>query len=431
MRRLSPIQRPVTIDFEGQQLQAEAGEPLACTLVAEGEVLFSRSVKYHRPRGPFCLSGGCSNCLMRVDGVPNVATCQTPAKAGMRLERQNSFPDAKVDVFAANNLVFRKWFNHHEFLAGVPLVEQVMLRIARKLAGLGTLPDSAPKDVPDAVTETVPTVIVGGGASGLSAARRLTERQVPYVLFERDALLGGRLGSAAEEGLAPIFEVPEAQRRTAATVVGLYADDGRPFLASTWRGQLFVTFFERVLLAQGGQPTLLPFEDNDLPGVFAARAVARMIRRHGVVPGHRIACVGEAEEARALAKLVTSVGAEAVAVGAEPVAAHGMQRVNAVTVKTNKGEERVGCDAIALAASVSPSFELARAGGAKVSWNPRAKVFTVEADAHGRTANPSVYVAGQLRGPMSAAAATESGVLAAEAMAADVAAAAATRGGAR
>ena len=119
MRRLSPLNTPVTIDFEGEQLEAEAGEPLACTVMQSGVMLFSRSVKYHRPRGPFCMTGGCSNCLMRVDGQPNIATCMTPARAGMRLERQNSFPDATVDVFAANDLVFRKWFNHHEFMASV------------------------------------------------------------------------------------------------------------------------------------------------------------------------------------------------------------------------------------------------------------------------------------------------------------------------
>lgn len=413
MRRLSPLQKPVTIDFEGQQLEAELGEPAASTLIAEGELLFSRSVKYHRPRGPFCMTGGCSNCLMRVDGVPNVQTCMTPVTAGMRLERQNSFPDASIDLFAANDLVFRKWFNHHEFMAGIPIVEQVMLRIARKLAGLGTLPDRAPEALPPAKVENVDLVIVGGGASGLAAARKLTERGTPYLLLEREHVLGGRLITSAEQGLAAVFEPIATSVRAGCTVLGLYADDGRQFLATTWRGQLHLLYFSRLLLAIGGQATLLPFENNDLPGVFAGRALARLIRRDRVLPGQRVACVGELEEARALARLVTSVGGTALAVGAEPTRAHGLQHVTGVSLKTG---ERVDCDVIALCAQVSPSFEMARAGGAKVVWDPRSKVFVVEADATGRTANPNLFVSGELRGPMSPAAAAETGLLAAEAL---------------
>ncbi|MBL8909637.1 MAG: (2Fe-2S)-binding protein, partial [Archangium sp.] len=139
MPRINPLESPVTIELEGEQFQARAGEPIASALIAKGETIFSRSPKYHRPRGPFCMTGSCAHCLMRVDGVPNVPTCRVPVKAGMRIERQNAMPDARLDVFRANDFVFRDWFNHHEFLAGIPIVENVLQKIARQLAGLGVL----------------------------------------------------------------------------------------------------------------------------------------------------------------------------------------------------------------------------------------------------------------------------------------------------
>ena len=40
--------------------------------------MFSRSFKYHRPRGLLCCSGHCANCMMTVDGVPNVRVCVEP-----------------------------------------------------------------------------------------------------------------------------------------------------------------------------------------------------------------------------------------------------------------------------------------------------------------------------------------------------------------
>src|SRR4051812_20648557 len=126
MPRVDSEGTDISIELDGQTLPAKANEPVACSLIAAGETLFARSVKYHRPRGPYCFAAACSTCLMRVDGVPNVFTCRAPAHEGMQLERQNAFPSAKLDIFAATDLVFFKGLNHHELLTGVPLARDVM-----------------------------------------------------------------------------------------------------------------------------------------------------------------------------------------------------------------------------------------------------------------------------------------------------------------
>jgi sarcosine oxidase subunit alpha len=238
---------------------------------------------------------------------------------------------------------------------------------------------------------------------------------VPFVLFEREGVCGGRLINGSEPG-APPPTLPEGGWvRMNASVVGLFADDGRPFLAALQRDRLHLVFYRHLLLANGGQPTLLAFPNNDLPGVFAARAVSRLIRRHGVVPGERIAVVGDPAEARELAELVTKAGSTAVAVGMEPVRAHGVRAVQAITASVAGKTEKFDCDAIALCTPPSPAFELARAAGARVAWDPRAKLFVVDADVTGQCA-PNTWAAGELRGPMSAAAAAEQGLVAAEAI---------------
>lgn len=413
--RVSPVDQPLNFEVDGETVTAQAGDTVASAFIGADRTTLSRSVKYHRPRGPFCLSGGCAQCLVRIDGVPNQYACQTAVKAGLRVERQNGFPDASVDVLQASDLVFQKWFNHHEFLAGVPLVEKVLLQVARKLSGLGVLPDHGSTPPEPAVSESVEIAIVGGGAAGLSAARALSFHQAPFVLFEREPVCGGRLLTGTDLQ-APAPELPTGGwTRTGASIVGLFADDDRPFLAAVQRNRLHLVFYRQLLLANGGQPTLLTFANNDLPGVYASRAVSRLIRKHGVVPGRRIAVVGEPTEARSLAALISSVGAEPVAVGAEPLRAHGLRAVQAITVARDGKTEKVDCDAIALCAPLTPAFELARAAGARVSWDPRAKVFAVQADEGGECA-PNTWVAGEVRGPMSAATAAEQGRLAAEAI---------------
>lgn len=411
MPRIKPISARATITLDGHPLEAQEGEPVACALMANDELIFSRSPKYHRPRGPFCLSGGCSSCLMRVDGIPNIATCRVPVKSGMRLERQNAVPSARVDLLRATDFVFRDWFNHHEFLAGWPIAEQVLQKVARQLSGLGVLPDRAAPAREPAVLEEHELVLVGAGAAGLAAAKHLSAREVRYLLLERDQEVGGRLTSGAEVNQPRPWDAPA---RLGAEVVGLFADDGKPFLAVVQHERLHLILYRRLLLTLGGHALLPTFPNNDLPGVMAGRAVSRMIRRHGVLPGKRVACVGEPAEARALAELVTSAGGEALAIGAQVVRAHGLRAVNAVTVSPGG---KMACDLIATCGPISPAFELARAAGAIVSWNASARTFVVEADPSGQTANASLFVAGEMRGPMSAAAAAEQGLTAAEALA--------------
>lgn len=418
--RLSPLATPISIELDGRSIPAKEGEPVAVSLLAAGETLFSRSSKYHRPRGAYCFTGGCAQCLMRVDGRPNVQTCHEPARPGMVLERQNAFPSAEVDVFAATDVIFRDWFNHHEFMAGVPIAEPVLLQITRMLSGLGKLPDKlAPLRHP-AVVERCAVAIVGGGAAGLAAARFLAEHAVPFTLFEREEEVGGRLTASAEEGVPLVYEPPAANVRTDATVVGVYADSGPRFLVVLQKDRVHLVFPERLLLAHGGQPSLPTFESNDLPGIYSGRAVARLVRRHGVLPGRVVAVVGEAAEAKALASLLHSHGAAAVAVGAEPVRAHGMHAVSSLAVRTGGQELRVDCDAVALCGPLTPAYELAREAGAKVEWNASTLGFEVHTDEAFCAVAPDVFTAGEARAPCSAATAAEQGLAAARAIAASL-----------
>lgn len=399
MSRVTPLAQPITIELDGHPVPAREGEPAAAALIAHGELLFARSPKYHRPRGPFCLSGACSQCLMRVDGVPNVPTCRVPARPGMKLERQNAMPDARLDLLRAADFVFQSWFNHHEFLTGIPIAESVLVKVARQLSGLGLLPDAPGAPRRPARLERQDTVVVGAGPAGLAVARRLDEAGQDFVLLERDEVLLG--GEADEAGPRP-WSPPSPQGRFGALVVGLFADRGRPFLAVVEGGALTLLEYERLVLAVGGHPVLPTFPNNDLPGVMAGRAVAALIRRHGILPGQRVACVGEPDEATALARLVSAAGGTAVATGRSILRAHGLARVEGATVLEGDQRVRYDCDVIATCGAVGPSFELARAAGAGVRWDATTQLFVVEADEDGRTVAPGLWVTGELLGPMSA-----------------------------
>ncbi|MEG1559257.1 MAG: (2Fe-2S)-binding protein [Clostridia bacterium] len=78
----------IKFTFNGVELIGFEGDSIAAALHANDVKILGRSLFLHRPRGFFCAIGNCSSCMMTVDGVPNVKTCVTELKDGMRVEIQ-------------------------------------------------------------------------------------------------------------------------------------------------------------------------------------------------------------------------------------------------------------------------------------------------------------------------------------------------------
>lgn len=78
----------VKFTFDGKEVEGYEGEPIAAALKAAGLMVHRYTKKEHKPRGIFCAIGRCTDCVMVVDGVPNVRTCITPLKAGMKVQTQ-------------------------------------------------------------------------------------------------------------------------------------------------------------------------------------------------------------------------------------------------------------------------------------------------------------------------------------------------------
>lgn len=80
--------REIEFTFNGQKMKGYEGETIAAALHAAGVKVLAKSPEKHRPRGFYCAIGNCASCQMTVDGEPNVRTCITPLREGMRVETQ-------------------------------------------------------------------------------------------------------------------------------------------------------------------------------------------------------------------------------------------------------------------------------------------------------------------------------------------------------
>ncbi len=79
----------VSFEYDGRILEGYEGEPIAVALRANGVMTHRYTSKRHEPRGVFCAIGRCTDCVMIVDGKPNVRTCVTGLKAGMKVQTQH------------------------------------------------------------------------------------------------------------------------------------------------------------------------------------------------------------------------------------------------------------------------------------------------------------------------------------------------------
>ena len=83
-----PERKEVSFTFDGKEFSGLEGEPIMVALRAAGVKVHRYTKKDHKPRGVFCAIGRCTDCVMIVDGKPNIRTCVTPLRGGMIVQTQ-------------------------------------------------------------------------------------------------------------------------------------------------------------------------------------------------------------------------------------------------------------------------------------------------------------------------------------------------------
>jgi len=368
---------PVRFDFDGEEVVAERGEPIAAALVASGRLAIARSPKFHRPRGPSCFRAACDGCLARVDGVPNVMTCLHPARDGAVVESQNTLGSRETDLLRVTDWFFPNGMNHHELFAGVPGVQQLMQTFARRVAGLGRIPERA-GEARAARRRSIDALVVGAGPSGMLAAMALADRGLRVEVLDDALEPGGSARAAFDAALDALVDefveytqkhaknpVKLRLRTTAAGVYGadvlVCGDEGAEVLSA-----------KTLVLATGAHDGVLAFEGNDVPGVMSARAGAWLLRR-GIVVGEKIV-VAIAESGgpfgEAFAREAKRKNVDVTVVRGEPNAAHGSSRVK----RASFGRKEIAASALLVDAPRAPAYELAEQAGAKLEHEARGYV---------------------------------------------------------
>ncbi len=430
-RRTRAIVHPVRLHIDGRDVEAEQGEPVAIALLAAGLLPWSRSIKYHRPRGPACLRGRCDGCLARIEGLPSRRTCLTPAGKDLRVASQPLLASARFDPLAAADVLFRQGLDHHRLGTQGPWIQRASVRLVRSLSGLGELPDAL--SPPPRITEHHCEVLVlGAGPAGLRAAEEATRAGARVLLADEAERPGGHL--LDWPGSAPRLDALAARLRAverlgllwmpAKRALGVYEEPGRgsplpvpghpdPLRdaieeASTSRptriallcgpGELLLVHFEALILATGQEMGAPPLTNGDLPGVYTARAGAIALR-HGLLLGERIALLGSGPWTDVLEAALHEAGAEPLRRPLEEVRRLHAAGGRLASVHFQDGT-RWPCDAALVEPPPSADVRLGAQAGASTRW-AEGGLF-VEADPlDGSTRQTGLWAVGSLCGPAS------------------------------
>ena len=262
-----PIAEREILDFtwQGQPVQARAGETIATALFANGIRIFGYHPKDGSPQGIFCANGQCAQCTVLADGLP-VKSCMALVTAGMAVE---------------------------------------------PVRGLPKLPESAPVSSFEPVeTLQVDCLIIGGGPAGLSAALELGQRGRQVLIVDDKHRLGGKLvlqthrffGSinacyAGTRGIdiatklaGDLEQYPSIQTWLNSTAVAVFSDKKVGVVRD---GHEYILIEPKVLLvATGAREKSLTFKGNTLPGVYGAGAFQTLVNRDLVKCAERLFIVG-------------------------------------------------------------------------------------------------------------------------------------------
>jgi sarcosine oxidase, subunit alpha len=428
--------REVFFTFDGKRVFALEGDTIGSALFASGRRTFSRSFKYHRPRGLFCCAGQCPNCLVQVDGAPGVRACTEPVREGMKVEHMNASPSLDFDIMRATDRFGGPFtppgFYYKTFIRPRrlwPLYEKVL----RHAAGLGKLRKSQREREWDTEYRRrhADVLVVGGGAAGLSVAIAAAELGADVVLCDEGAEPGGRL--LAEGGHAHARELADRARAAGVEVLAnapaLGAFDG---LVPVWQGStLHQVRARRVVYATGSIEQPLLFAGNDLPGVMLSGGAVRLASLYAVQPGTRAVVATVCDRGLEAALALRDAGVELAAVadmrgsgasaaaaalarrsigvmgGTRVVAAHGRKQVERVTLASDQhGEMEVACDLLVVSGGSAPAVSLPSQAGARTAYDHARGVFVL-ADLPG-----DVLAAGEVAGSGALEAAELSGTVA-------------------
>ncbi len=431
----------ISFKFDGKTLYGFKGDTLASALLANDIHLVGRSFKYHRPRGIMTCGSEEPNAIVQVGNDPSMTEPNTRATEielyeGLEATSQNCWPSVNFDIGAINNFfspLIPAAFYYKTFMWPASFWEKYEYFI-RKSAGLGKSPTKPDKDIYDHRYLYCDVLIIGGGISGIIAAKIAAQNKLNTVLLDDKNNLGGTTlfqnnecfkinSSYSNEWLKKEIEsLNSFKNLTIKTRTTLAAYHSYNYLLAREnltdhlslnekkdkiRQRLWKIRAKKVIIATGAMERPLIFNNNDRPGVILSSSIKKYIDYYGVKCGQKISLFTNNDTAYETAislnksgvvvnsvidirdKSNSSIVKESEKLGIKihwkhtVINTNGYKRINSIelmklsddgtAVVGNKSKEK--CDCLGISGGWTPRVHLFTQSGGKLKFRDKDNIF--------------------------------------------------------
>jgi sarcosine oxidase subunit alpha len=370
----------IQFTFDGKRYRARKGDTVAGALYRNGVRVLTRSIKFHRPRGLHCGSGDCPNCLVNVNGVPNVRSCITPVSEGMMVRSQNKIVSLRFDPVILMDHFFKRGFNYHHRFIRPAFARGLYQFIIRRMAGIGRVPSV---DFAAEPTRRIRTnVLIIGGST---AAEHATEKCASA------GLRCTTVGNPAHGFRKNLLGSPTLDD---SSVIGAF-DDGNILVSNGKRLHIIEPGY--LILAEEGRDLPETFPNWDLPGVMRETAAMRLIENR-VAIGNKIVITGEGARCERVADQLRASGLKYSEItitkpGWKILAAYGRNSVRKIVISDGKMKETIACDCVVTCGLITPRTEIARQLGCEVVTKGKTPIL-IGVDESFETSKKNVFAVG-------------------------------------
>jgi len=323
-----PENKEITFSFNGKKIVGYAGYTIAAALHQAGYPIHSHSLE-GRERSLACGIGKCGACEMLVDGKVK-RICITKVDDVQEVhENQNQFIEP---LFSKSTLSSGN--------SNIIIYKTRVAIIGAGPAGLACREELNKFDIPNIVIDNNDQI---GGQFNMQTHQ--------FFFFEKEKLYGGMRGFEISSLLAgddhtgiflnsTVWDILEGKR---IAVKNLITDE------------IYYVDAEYLVVATGAVPFMPAFENDDLPGVYTAAVLQKMMNIEHTLLGKRILSIGAGNIGYLTSYQATQAGAQVVAIieamaqeGGFPVQANRVRRLGIpiltshILLKAIPNEEHTG-----------------------------------------------------------------------------------------
>ena len=394
--------------YEGQAVRGFAGDTIGSALYRGRPADLLPQLQVPPPRGLICCTGHCPNCLMTVDGIPNVRVCVTPLTADTAVQGPERPRLARARLDGRDRQVRRRGSRRPASTTRRSSARGASGRSTRSFSGMPQASDELDPDAARTERYDVEHRHVRPardrrwpcGPRGCDRRGRARRAGRP----RRRGPRAGRRRCLSEPGGAAEARALVARARRAgvevfspASAIGIYEGG----LVPVEYGRVLIRFrADHVVGATGTTDQPFVFPGNDLVGVMLPSAVRRLVNYWSLKPGERAVVLAVDDRGLGAIEDLRRGG-----VSIAELVDFRERRPRSISVKGRKGHVRqitvdgksIDCDLVVMAGSPQPAYQLLAGAGATVEFDADRGIF-VPTDAACRPVSGRVRRRGARRG---------------------------------